>query len=200
MTQDRQRSWRSSPRSARRARSCWPQYPPPGVQLAQTGPATAAAKSSAGRFHEARGEQGRQSYAFLGEIASSRVARAVMTERQLNEVMVDFWENHFNVFAGKDRTRYFLPEYERDAIRPHALGQVPRRCWARWPRARPCSTTWTTGRASPTAVARRWRRCRRGAAAHGRSDAQRAAAQQTSAAGAGPCSASAGSTRTTRVS
>ena len=66
--------------------------------------------------------QGRPSYAFLGELASSRVARAVMSERQLNEVLVDFWENHFNVFAGKDRTRYFLPEYDAQTIRPHALG------------------------------------------------------------------------------
>ena len=36
--------------------------------------------------------------------------------------MIDFWENHFNVFAGKDRTRYFLPEYDAQTIRPHALG------------------------------------------------------------------------------
>ena len=36
--------------------------------------------------------------------------------------MTDFWENHFNVFAGKGRVRYFLPAYERDVIRPHALG------------------------------------------------------------------------------
>ena len=36
--------------------------------------------------------------------------------------MVDFWENHFNLFAGKDRTRYFLPEFEADVIRPNALG------------------------------------------------------------------------------
>jgi uncharacterized protein (DUF1800 family) len=69
-----------------------------------------------------RRQQGRPSYAFLGELASSRVARAVVSERQLQEVMVDFWENHFNVFAGKDRTRYFLPEYDAQTIRPHALG------------------------------------------------------------------------------
>jgi uncharacterized protein (DUF1800 family) len=96
------------------------QYPPPGAQLAQL------ARQRNGQITAADSmklrEQGRQSYAFLAEIASSRVARAVMTERQLNEVMVDFWENHFNVFAGKDRTRYFLPEYDAQAIRPHALG------------------------------------------------------------------------------
>lgn len=93
--------------------------PPPAVvaaQLQRRGGTMTAADSAKLR------EQGRQSYAFLGELASSRVARAVISERQLNEVMVDFWENHFNVFAGKDRTRYFLPEYDAQTIRPHALG------------------------------------------------------------------------------
>ena len=93
--------------------------PPPAVvaaQLQRRGGTMTAADSATLR------EQGRQSYAFLGELASSRVARAVISERQLNEVMVDFWENHFNVFAGKDRTRYFLPEYDAQTIRPHALG------------------------------------------------------------------------------
>ncbi len=97
------------------------QYPPPGVQLAQ------AARRGGGQITAADSmmlrQQGRQSFQFLGEIASSRVARAVMTERQLDEVMVDFWENHFNVFAGKDRTRYFLPEYDAQTIRPHTLGK-----------------------------------------------------------------------------
>ncbi len=93
--------------------------PPAAAVLAQRqrrGGSMTAADSAALRA------QGRQSYAFLGELASSRVARAVISERQLNEVMVDFWENHFNVFAGKDRTRYFLPEYDAQTIRPHALG------------------------------------------------------------------------------
>jgi uncharacterized protein (DUF1800 family) len=57
------------------------------------------------------------------ELISARVARAVVSERQLDEVMTDFWLNHFNVFAGKSAsTRHFLVAYERDAIRPHALG------------------------------------------------------------------------------
>lgn len=97
------------------------QYPPPGVQLAQM------ARQNGGRITAADSmklrDQGRQSYAFVGEIASSRVVRAVMSERQLDEVMVDFWENHFNVFAGKDRTRYFIPEFDAQTVRPHALGK-----------------------------------------------------------------------------
>lgn len=64
-----------------------------------------------------------ESYRVVGELSSAKVARAVGSERQLNEVMVDFWENHFNIFAGKDRTRYYLPEFEAEAIRPNALGK-----------------------------------------------------------------------------
>ena len=50
-------------------------------------------------------QQARRSNQFVAELTSSRVARAAMSERQLQEVMVDFWENHFTVFAGKGQTR-----------------------------------------------------------------------------------------------
>ncbi|HEX8564995.1 MAG TPA: DUF1800 domain-containing protein [Pyrinomonadaceae bacterium] len=56
------------------------------------------------------------------QLNASRILRAVYSERQLNEQMVDFWSNHFNVFAGKAATRWFLPEYDRAVIRPNALG------------------------------------------------------------------------------
>jgi uncharacterized protein (DUF1800 family) len=56
-------------------------------------------------------------------LAAQKVMRAVYSERQLEEVLVDFWFNHFNVFAGKGRTALFLPEYEREAIRPHVWGR-----------------------------------------------------------------------------
>jgi uncharacterized protein (DUF1800 family) len=52
-----------------------------------------------------------------------RVLRAVESERQLQEVMTDFWENHFSVFNGKSPNRYSLVEYDRDVIRPRALGK-----------------------------------------------------------------------------
>ena len=67
-------------------------------------------------------QQVRRSNQFVAELTSSRVARAVLSERQLQEVMVDFWENHFTVFAGKGQTRYYLTSYDRDVIRPNALG------------------------------------------------------------------------------
>lgn len=59
----------------------------------------------------------------LRELQQAKLLRAVFSERQLQEVMVDFWFNHFNVFAGKDNARLMLTVYERDAIRPHALGK-----------------------------------------------------------------------------
>src|SRR5437660_3465189 len=57
-----------------------------------------------------------------GELQMSRILRAVYSERQLQEVMVDFWTNHFNVFAGKGADRWLLTSYDRDTIRPHTLG------------------------------------------------------------------------------
>jgi uncharacterized protein (DUF1800 family) len=59
----------------------------------------------------------------LTELAGQKILRAAYGERQLEEVMVDFWFNHFNVFAGKGQTRMYLTEYERDAIRPRVLGK-----------------------------------------------------------------------------
>ena len=67
-------------------------------------------------------QQARRNNMFVAELTSSRVARAVVSERQLQEVMVDFWENHFTVFAGKGQTRWYLTSYDRDVIRPNALG------------------------------------------------------------------------------
>jgi uncharacterized protein (DUF1800 family) len=60
----------------------------------------------------------------MGALQSSRVARAVVSNRQLEEVMTDFWLNHFNVYAQKGPPEaFYLAEYERDVIRPHALGK-----------------------------------------------------------------------------
>ncbi|MFN2491361.1 MAG: DUF1800 domain-containing protein [Pyrinomonadaceae bacterium] len=57
------------------------------------------------------------------ELQASRILRAVYSERQLLEVMVDFWTNHFNVFAGKGADKWLLISYDRDAIRPNAMGK-----------------------------------------------------------------------------
>ena len=95
------------------------EFPPPAVALAMAARRGAGPVSAEDSAQLRR--QVRQSALALGELAASRVARAVTTERLLEEVMVDFWENHFNVFAGKDRTRYFLNDFDR-TIRQHALG------------------------------------------------------------------------------
>jgi uncharacterized protein (DUF1800 family) len=58
----------------------------------------------------------------LGELTEQKLLRAVYSERQLQEVLTDFWFNHFNVFAGKNLVRVFVTEYEREAIRPYVLG------------------------------------------------------------------------------
>ncbi|HYJ86924.1 MAG TPA: DUF1800 domain-containing protein [Pyrinomonadaceae bacterium] len=59
----------------------------------------------------------------MAELHASRILRAVYSERQLQEVMVDFWTNHFNVFAGKGADRWLLVSYDRDTIRPNAMGK-----------------------------------------------------------------------------
>jgi uncharacterized protein (DUF1800 family) len=57
------------------------------------------------------------------ELSEQKILRAVYSERQLQEVLTDFWFNHFNVDARKGRDRFLLTEYEREAIRPHVLGR-----------------------------------------------------------------------------
>jgi uncharacterized protein (DUF1800 family) len=59
----------------------------------------------------------------IAELQASRILRAVYSERQLQEVMVDFWTNHFNVFANKGADRWLLTSYDRDTIRPFAIAK-----------------------------------------------------------------------------
>jgi uncharacterized protein (DUF1800 family) len=59
----------------------------------------------------------------IAELSMAKMDRAIYSERQLYEQMVDFWFNHFNVFAAKGDDRWLLTAYERDAIRPHAMGK-----------------------------------------------------------------------------
>ncbi|MGO9084726.1 MAG: DUF1800 family protein [Candidatus Sulfotelmatobacter sp.] len=57
------------------------------------------------------------------ELVQAKLLRAIYSERQLEEVMTDFWFNHFNVFIGKGADRVLLTSYEQEVIRPHALGK-----------------------------------------------------------------------------
>ncbi len=111
---------KSYPDLGRTASELLAKYPPPGAQLARKrlrGDSTLSRQDSVEIQRQLR-----SSRAFVGEVTSAKVARAVMSNRQLEEVMTDFWENHFNVFAGKGQVRYFIPDFDRDAIRPNALG------------------------------------------------------------------------------
>jgi hypothetical protein len=73
----------------------------------------------------------RETFLALGDVAAvpvdeliqAKILRAVYSHRQLAEVMVDFWFNHFNVYIGKGSDVYQTTVYEREAIRPHALGK-----------------------------------------------------------------------------
>ena len=57
------------------------------------------------------------------ELSEQKLLRATYSERQLQEVLADFWFNHLNVDARKGAARFLLTEYERDAIRPHVFGK-----------------------------------------------------------------------------
>ena len=57
------------------------------------------------------------------ELLEGKLLRAIYSDRQLQEVMTDFWFNRFNVFSGKGADRYLLTSYERDVIRPRSLGK-----------------------------------------------------------------------------
>ena len=61
--------------------------------------------------------------AVLSELVQAKLLRAVYSDRQLEQVMTDFWFNHFNVFVGKGPERALLTNYEQNVIRPHALGK-----------------------------------------------------------------------------
>ena len=104
-------------------------YPPPGVQLARltaqqavarrdaTGDAPRLSPEDSAALARSVREGGR----LTSQLLTARLGRAVASERQLLEVMTDFWANHFSVFSGKPLVRYYLPEYEA-TLRQHALG------------------------------------------------------------------------------
>jgi uncharacterized protein (DUF1800 family) len=68
-------------------------------------------------------EMARKQREVVLELSEQKILRAAYSDRQLEEVLTDFWFNHFNVFAGKGPTQEYLTAYERDVIRPHVLGK-----------------------------------------------------------------------------
>ena len=57
------------------------------------------------------------------DLVEAKLLRAIYSNHQMEELLVDFWYNHFNVFLNKGADRYLVPSYERDAIRPHVFGK-----------------------------------------------------------------------------
>jgi hypothetical protein len=96
----------------------------------------------------------------IAELAMAKMDRAVYTEKQLYEQMVDFWFNHFNVFAGKGADRWLLSAtpFARTPWANSATSWRPRQ------KALPCSFIWITGRASIRKLGRGFSRNRRRAA------------------------------------
>jgi uncharacterized protein (DUF1800 family) len=101
-----------------------PQAQAGAAATASDGEGNAARREYRRALAEFMVENGLQSpQRIMAELHASRLVRAVHSERQLQEVMVDFWTNHFNVFMGKGVDRWFLTSYDRDVIRPNALGK-----------------------------------------------------------------------------
>jgi len=97
-------------------------------------------------------DQKRRPIRIAGELQAARMVRAVRSERQLQEVMVDFWANHFNVFVAKGELRWYTTAWEREVIRPHALGRFPEllRASARHPAMLFYLDNWLSARADYT--------------------------------------------------
>lgn len=99
-------------------------YETPGLEARRAmkeagGPAPAQPDAAGGT----QGPERRLGAVPVLELSQQKVLRAVYSDRQLQEVLVDFWFNHFNVDARKGPTRFMLTEYERAAIRPLVLGR-----------------------------------------------------------------------------
>ena len=76
------------------------------------------------QYREALAEMGyRPQQQVVQELQQARILRAAYSERQLQEVMTDFWFNHFNVFIQKGADRVLTTAYERDVIRPRVFGK-----------------------------------------------------------------------------
>ena len=68
-------------------------------------------------------DESRRPARIVEELAMAKMLRAIYSERQLQQVMDDFWFNHFNVYAGKGAVKWYLTSYERDVIQPHTFGK-----------------------------------------------------------------------------
>ena len=59
----------------------------------------------------------------ITELQRAKLLRTVYSERQLSEMVVDFWENHFSIYGNKDATRWMMTSFDRDVVRPFSFGR-----------------------------------------------------------------------------
>ena len=104
---------------ARSAADLVREYPQPSPQVRQQLASGQMSRQSVVEMYPPE----RRPAVITAQMQAARITRAVLSERQLEEVLVDFWFNHFNVYAQKGAVRWMLPAYEREAIRPHVLGR-----------------------------------------------------------------------------
>jgi uncharacterized protein (DUF1800 family) len=97
--------------------------PRDAMTMSDAAPSSAATPERAGAAASPALQDARRTAAsVLDELTRARLLRATLSDRQLEEVLTDFWLNHFNVYSGKGVVREYLTAYERDVIRPHVLG------------------------------------------------------------------------------
>ena len=109
--------------TVRPASSASPSSAPPAMTvMASSAPPTASASSSPPPPSAAMVARAMDLNTLLGQFQLTVISRAVGSERQLFEVMTDFWMNHFNVYARKGPVQWLAADFVEHAIRPHALG------------------------------------------------------------------------------
>ena len=86
-------------------------------------PLADALQALQGKQDKQKGKQQNGPQVLIRELTEAKLYRAIYSEHQLEEQLVDFWFNHFNVSVTKGPVRFLVASYERDAIRPHVLGK-----------------------------------------------------------------------------
>src|SRR5262249_35090957 len=101
------------------------EYPNPAMAAKKAGMTPEENRTKMQETREMRGPQGMMQgpQRVISELSLANLTRAVYSGRQLRELMVDFWFNHFNVYAAKGPDRLLLTEYERGVIRPRTMGK-----------------------------------------------------------------------------
>jgi uncharacterized protein (DUF1800 family) len=98
-------------------------YPRPNQQAKKEGLSKEEFQKQRRQKAESGEDDVRRPRDIIVQLSEAKLTRAIYSERQLQEVMADFWFNHFNIYAAKGADVWLLTSYERDVIRPHTLGK-----------------------------------------------------------------------------